>query len=252
MKYYENFLVIFYLNIIIAAITIVQANVRERDQYFNMLKPKNDCLSYVERLEDILKQFRKSYTQCLAEANGVRVTIDENMRNFREELVNRTMILTYGLLDNFNEIEDHLEFFRYSHGKVKDFAKNMSEISMIALDMFDNGSEQYYRIEYDLYKCTNDTNRHYQRQYWNAYMEMENCIYDKEWKHNDYITLDGLSVTAAVPTFTTTTTTAEEETTSVSETREAETTTVINNFNTIPTREQLRNYYEELYKKSYE
>ncbi|KAI9579475.1 hypothetical protein GQX74_006012 [Glossina fuscipes] len=241
MKYYGHVWFIFYVSIAVA----IPTDIKEGDAYFNTLTQQNDCLLYVERLENILMQFRKSYAQCLTKANEIRENVDAKMGNFREELINQTVISTYGVLDECGEIENHLQSFKCYNRKAKKLAQNMNEISMIALDMFDNGSEQYYRIEYDLYKCTNDTNRHYQRQYWIAYQEMENCIYDKDWKPNDYIPFDGLSVTT-VPTDPT-----EVNTTPISTPADMETTIAIEDLKVMGKRDQLRKYYEELYNNSF-
>uniref|UniRef100_A0A1A9VTE0 DUF725 domain-containing protein n=1 Tax=Glossina austeni TaxID=7395 RepID=A0A1A9VTE0_GLOAU len=223
----------------------IAADIKEGGPYLNRLTQQNDCLSYVERLENILMQFRKSYAQCLTKANEIRENVDAKMKNFREELINQTVISSYGALDECGEIENHLQSFKCYNRKAKKLAQHMNEISMVALDMFDNGSEQYYRIEYGLYKCTNNTNRHYQRQYWIAYQEMENCIYDKNWKPNDYITFDGPSVTT-VPTDPT-----EVESTTISTPTNMETTVAIDDFKVMGKRDLLRKYYEELYKNSF-
>lgn len=114
MKYYGYVWFIFYISVAVAN----PVDIKEGGPYFNTLTQQNDCLSYVERLENILIQFRKSYAQCLTKANEIRENVDAKMRNFREELINQTVISTYGALDECGEIENHLQSFKCYNRKV--------------------------------------------------------------------------------------------------------------------------------------
>ncbi|XP_017481918.1 PREDICTED: flocculation protein FLO11-like [Rhagoletis zephyria] len=135
-----------------------------------------DCFDYYLQLfESISNEYKVSYAACLATAEEDRKIVDASTQPERESLEQSARSSCVALKD-CSELSGSIDYFSCFAVSGKENTANMYDISANASEKLADVRESYRLIENSEHRCTNDSERAYVEQTYQANLDLQSCL----------------------------------------------------------------------------